>query len=168
MVRYTVGRYKSEDAVVTWMIESTRDVAVAPAAVFRLYADPSTWSQWGHSARWARADGPLVEGGNVDVRADYGKVYACRIRRLVVDRALELEVRPPLMTVINTYEVEPTADGARVRHALEVSGPISRPMRWARVDRVYQRLLDDEVSKVVSMAGDHSPVGVGDAAARRR
>jgi hypothetical protein len=27
------------------------------------------------------------------------------------------------LTVINTYEVEPTADGAHIRHAVEVSGP---------------------------------------------
>jgi uncharacterized protein YndB with AHSA1/START domain len=114
---------------VTWMIESARDAAVAPADVFRLYADPSTWSEWGHNAKWARADGPLVEGGTVDVKAGYGKVYPSRIRRLVAGRALVLEVRPPLMTVINTYEVEPTADGAHIRHALEVSGPRSRSWR---------------------------------------
>ncbi|MGH2477034.1 MAG: SRPBCC family protein [Candidatus Limnocylindrales bacterium] len=33
------------------MIESVRDAVVAPADVFRLYADPSTWSEWGHNAK---------------------------------------------------------------------------------------------------------------------
>jgi uncharacterized protein YndB with AHSA1/START domain len=65
------------------MIESERDAAVAPQDVFRLYADPSTWSEWGHNAKWARADGRLVDTGTVDVKAGYGKVYSCRIRRLV-------------------------------------------------------------------------------------
>jgi uncharacterized protein YndB with AHSA1/START domain len=91
------------------MIETVRNAAVAPADVFRLYVDPSTWSEWGHNAKWARADGPLVEGGTVDVKAGYGKVYPCRIRRLVAGRALELEARPPFMAVLQTYEVEPTA-----------------------------------------------------------
>ena len=81
--------------------------------------------------------------------------------RLVVDRALELEVRPPLMTVINAYEVEPITDGARIRHALEISGRVARPMRWVRMDRLYQRLLDKEVSAVIAMAGDHTRTGVG-------
>ena len=145
----------------TWMIESERDAAVAPADVFRLYADPSTWSEWGHNAKWARADGPLVETGTVDVKAGYGKVYSCRIRRLVADRALELEVRPPLMTVIQTCEVEPTADGAHIRHALEMSGPLAGPMQLVRIDRIYQGWLDKEVAKLIEMAG--SPSGPTDA-----
>lgn len=136
----------------TWLIETVRDAAVGPADVFRLYADPSTWSEWGHNATWARADGPLVEGGIVEVRANYGKVYPCRIRRLVADRALELEARPPLITVRQVYEVEPAPVGARIRHALEISGPLSGPMRLARVDRLYQGLLDKEVGRLIEMA----------------
>jgi hypothetical protein len=143
------------------MIESVRDAVVAPADVFRLYIDPSTWSHWGHNATWARANGPLVEGGTVDVRAGYGKVYPCRIRRLVAGRALELEVRPPLMTVINTYEVEPTMEGAHIRHALEVSGPLAGITRLIRLDRVYQGWLDKEVGKLIEMA--RRPSGPTDA-----
>lgn len=137
---------------VTWTIETVRDAAVAPEDVFRLYADPSTWSRWGHNAKWARASGPLVEGGTVDVRAGYGKTYVCRIRRLVAGRALVLEARPPLITVIQTYEVEPTAVGARIRHVLEISGPLSGPMKLARVNRVYQGWLDKEVGRLIEMA----------------
>jgi uncharacterized protein YndB with AHSA1/START domain len=142
----------------TWMIESIREAPVAPADVFRLYTDPSTWSAWGHNVRWARAHGPLVEGGTVDVRAGYGKVYPCRIQRLVTDRAIELEVRPPLMKVINTYEVEPTAGGSRVRHALEISGPLAGITKFIRLDRLYQGWLDKEVGKMIEMAaGGSSP-----------
>ena len=58
----------------SWLIESVRDARVDAAAVFRLYTDPSTWPDWGHNAKSAHADGPLVEGGIVHVRAGYGKV----------------------------------------------------------------------------------------------
>ena len=143
------------------MIESVRDAAVAPTDVFRLYVDPSTWSEWGHNAKWARADGPLVEGGTVDVKAGYGKVYPCRIRRLVAGRALELEARPPFMTVIQTYEVEQTAEGARIRHALEISGPLAGLTRLVRLNRIYQGWLDKEVGKLIEMAG--RPSGPTDA-----
>ena len=136
----------------TWMIETVRDAAVAPADVFRLYADPSTWSEWGHNAKWARAEGPLVQGGTVDVKAGYGKVYPCLIRRLVADRALELEARPPFMHVLQTYEVEPTADGAHIRHALEISGPLAGLTKLVRLDRIYQGWLDKEVGKLIEMA----------------
>ena len=136
----------------TWMIESIRDADVAPADVFRFYADPSTWSEWGHNATWARADGPLVEGGIVNVRANYRKVYPCRIRRLVPDRAMELEVRTRLLVVLQTYEVDERPDGARVRHALELSGRLAGILRLVGAPWMYQRLLDKEVAKVIEMA----------------
>jgi uncharacterized protein YndB with AHSA1/START domain len=137
----------------SWMIETVREAAVTPADVFRLYADPATWSEWGHNAKWARAHGPLVEGGIVDVKAGYGKVYPCRITRLVPDRALELQARPPFMAVLQTYEVEPTAEGSHIRHALEISGPLAGATRLVRLNRVYQGWLDKEVERLIRMAG---------------
>jgi uncharacterized protein YndB with AHSA1/START domain len=142
---------------VTWMIETVRDAAVAPDDVFRLYADPSTWSNWGHNAKWARADGPLVQGGIVEVRAGYGKVYPCRIKRFVEGRALDLEARPPFMTVLQTYEVEPTAEGAHIRHAIEISGSLAGVTKFFRIDRIYQGWLDKEVDRLIDMA--RSPTG---------
>ncbi len=132
----------------SWSIESVREADVDPAAVFALYADPATWSRWGHNATWARADGPLVEGGTVDVRASYRTVYHCLIRRRA-GRALELVVRPALLTIINIYEVEPAPLGARIRHAFVVSGPLASVTRLVGLDRVYQRQLDEEVAAVV-------------------
>lgn len=143
-----------------WTIECVRDADVDPAAVFALYADPATWSLWGHNATWARSDGPLVVGGKVDVRANYRTVYHCLIRRLEPGRALELVVRPALLTIINVYEVEPAAGGARVRHAFEVSGPLARATRLLGLNRIYQRQLDEEVAAVIRIAsgpGDSHP-----------
>ncbi len=137
----------------TWTIETVREAPVAPADVFRLYEDPSTWSAWGHAAQWARTDSPFIEGAVVDVRADYGRVYHCRIRELVAGRALVLEVKPPFMTVIQTYVVEPTPSGSRVRHALEISGPLAVPTRLIGLPGAYKRRLDKEVGKVIDLAG---------------
>ncbi len=144
----------------SWVIESVINAPVDPAAVWRLYADPSTWPVWGHNAKWTHADGPLAEGGIVHVRAGYGKVYPCRIRRLVAGRAIEFEVRPPLIKVIQTYEVDPTPEGARIRHAIEISGPLSGLMRLLRVNRIYQGWLDKEVTKLSAMARDDPRSGV--------
>jgi len=141
----------------TWRIETVREGAVAPKDVFRLYTDPSTWSAWGHAVKWARSDGPLVEGGVVDVKADYGRVYHCRISQLVAGQALVLEVRPPLMMVTQTYVVEPTRGGSRIRHALEISGPLAGLTRLIGLPRAYQRRLDKEVGKLIDVAGRTEP-----------
>lgn len=142
----------------SWTIENEQVADVDPAAVFRLYADPATWASWGHNAKRVRSEGPLAEGGIVHVRANYGRDYPCRIRRFEPGRALELEVRPPLLFIVNVYEVEPIAAGARIRHALELSGPMSGAMRIAGVGLVYRRQLKAEVARVIDLAKrDTSP-----------
>ena len=142
-----------------WSIEAVREAAVAPQDVFALYADPTTWSTWGHNARWARSDGPLEEGGTVEVQPNYRATYRCRIRKLVRDRALELEVRPPGLFIVNIYEVEPTDRGTRVRHALEFSGRLARPLRWMGLGRLYRRLLEREVRAVITLAAARAQAG---------
>ena len=137
----------------SWTIESARTADVAPAAVFALYADPDTWSRWGHNASWAQGDGPLVEGGYVRVRAGYGTVYHCLIRRFEPDVALELVVRPAGLTIVNVYEITPVADSCRVRHALEVSGLIAGVTR-PFLAGMYRRKLDAEVAAVIRLAAD--------------
>jgi hypothetical protein len=150
------------------MIESVREADVGPQAVFALYANPDTWSRWGHNATRARASGPLVEGGTVEVRAGYGTVYRCLIRRLEPGRALELVVRPALMTIVKVYEVEPTEHGARIRHAFEVSGPLARVTRLVGLDRRYQVKLDEEVAAVARIAANPgADPGSGDLPSRQ-
>ena len=90
----------------------------------------------------------------VDVRANYGKVYPCRIRRLVGGRLLVLEARPPGLLVTQTYEVEGNTLGAHVRHAIEVSGRLSGLLRLGGAPWLYRRLLDREVEKVIRLAAD--------------
>jgi hypothetical protein len=137
---------------VAWSIESVRDANLSAVDVFRLYSDPSTWGSWGHNTRWARADGPVVEGSIVYVKAGYGKVYPVRIRRMVADRYIECEVRPVGLVVVNTYEVQPTAQGVRIRHGIEVSGRIARLLNLLFLDKLYTRLLAKETRRLVELA----------------
>ncbi len=135
-----------------YTIEATREAAVDPTAVFALYMDPSTWSTWGHNVRWARSEGPIVEGGTVDVRPKYPVTYHCRVLRLVPDRLLRIEVRPIGMTIINVYEIEPIDGGSRVRHAFEMSGPLSGLLRRLGLARAYRSSLDDEIRHCLELA----------------
>jgi hypothetical protein len=141
----------------SWSIERVQTARVAPAAVFALYADPTTWTVWGHNATRVQADGPLVEGGTIFVRANYGRNYPCLIRRLIADRALDLEVHLPGMRIVNVYEVEPTPEGSRIRHVLEFDGPLSYVIRLLGAGILYGRLLDREIHKLVELASSSPP-----------
>jgi hypothetical protein len=135
-----------------YTIEATREAPIDPVAIWAVYMDPSTWSVWGHNVRWARSEGPLVEGGTVDVRPKYPVTYHCRILRLEPERLLRIEVRPVGMTIINVYEIEPTDAGSRIRHAFEFSGPLSGPVRWLGIAGLYRSSLDDEIRHCIEYA----------------
>jgi uncharacterized protein YndB with AHSA1/START domain len=143
-----------------YTIEATREADVDPAAIWALYMDPSTWSVWGHNVRWARSEGPLVEGGTVDVRPKYPVTYHTRVLRLVPERLLRIEVKPIGMHIVNVYEIEPTDDGSRIRHAFEMSGPLAELARLLGIARLYRSSLDDEIRHCVEFA-QARPSGTG-------
>lgn len=135
-----------------WAIEASGHTAATPSQVFAFYVDPSTWGHWGHNTKWARARGPVVEGATVDVKAGYGKVYPVLVRRLVTDRYIECEVRPPGMLVVNSYAVEPAAGGSLVRHRIEVSGRFARLAKAIGFGRLYTGLLRKEIGRLIALA----------------
>ena len=135
----------------SWSMESVREAALTPAEIFSLYVDPSTWGDWGHNTRWARADGPVVEGSTVHVKAGYGKVYAVLIRRVIPDRYVGCEVRPRGMVLTNSFSVEPAPRGVRIRHEIQVSGAIA-PLVRVLLKRLYTRSLAKETRRLVEVA----------------
>src|SRR5687767_3925742 len=135
-----------------WGISSWAVAPVPPEAIYAFYVDPSTWGSWGHNTRWARARGPLVEGSIVDVKAGYGKVYPVLMRRVVENRYVECEIRPPGMLVETTFSVEPADGGSRVEHTISVSGRFSGITKLIGLDRLYKKLLHKEIAKLIALA----------------
>jgi hypothetical protein len=141
----------------SWAIEASAEAPLSPEEVFAYYLEPSTWGSWGHNTKWARARGPVVEGATVDVKAGYGKVYPVLVRKLEPDRYIECEVRPPGMVVVNRYAVEPSEQGVRVRHGIEVSGRVAGLTKAMQLDKLYTRLLRNEISRLIALAQARSP-----------
>ena len=146
-----------------WSIEAVREADVSPAEVFRYYTDPSTWPRWGHNTRWAKIDGPYVEGATVHVRAGYEKVWPVTVLRVDPDHLVVNEVRPVGLVVINTFEVTPSATGSRLRHAIDVDGRFHRFYRLF-LPPLYRRLLQKECRRLVE-AIEHDRVRAGATAA---
>lgn len=136
----------------TWSISSSAVAPVPPEAIYAFYVEPSTWGSWGHNTRWARASGPVVEGSIVDVKAGYGKVYPVLMRRVVENRSVECEIHPPGMLVETTFSVEPADGGSRIEHTISVSGTFSGITKVIGLDRLYTKLLDKEIAKLIALA----------------
>ena len=134
-----------------WSIESVREAQLTPADVYRLYTDPSTWGSWGHNTRSAHAEGPVVEGATVHVKAGYGRTWPVLVRHMEQDRCIETEVRPPGLTVVQRFEVAPTSTGVRIRHRIEVSGRAAG-FTGLTLKPLYRRLLAKETRRLVEVA----------------
>jgi len=109
-----------------WSVESSRELAVAPDRAWSLYVDPLLWSRWAHSTAWAASDDrPLRVGSVVRVKPSRGPVQRVRVVRLEAGRRLTNELRVPGALMTFDYELEPVADGCRVRHRISMAGPLS-------------------------------------------
>lgn len=135
-----------------WSITSSALAPVPPEGIFPFYVDPSTWGSYGHNTRWARARGPVVEGSIVEVKAGYGRVYPVLMRRIVENRYVECEIRPPGMLVETAFSLEPADGGSRVRHTITVSGRFSGAAKLIGFDRLYTKLLEREIAKLIALA----------------
>ncbi len=83
------------------------------------------------------------------------------MRRIIENRYVECEIRPPGMLVETTFSVEPTDGGSRVEHTIFVSGAFSGITKLIRLDRLYRRLLDREISKLAALAQRGHPSATG-------
>ncbi len=130
----------------SWSMEHIREAPVAPGDVFAAYTDPSTWSAWGHNTRSARLKGPFREGAVVRVEAGYRRTWPVLVRMVVPGCTVVCEVRPPGVTIVSTYDVRPTEEGARLRHVITISGRLELAYRPLRP--LYTRLLAKETRRL--------------------
>ncbi len=140
-------------------MESVHEAAVAPADVFRYYADPTTWGEWAHNTAQARGQAVLEVGAAVEVRVrSYPWTYTVRVRELESGRRMVTVVRPFGVTITSTYEVSPTATGSRLHHTISLAGPLEALYKGVRGQ--YSRMLIAETRRVSELAaGDQPPLG---------
>jgi hypothetical protein len=135
----------------SWSMIDAFDADVTPHDVFRLYADPSTWGDWAHNTKWGKATEALRPGARVDVRVrSYPYTYSVLVREIEEGRRIVCEVRPFGVTIVSTYDVTPLEGGSRLRHTIELSGPLERAYRL--VEGQYTRMLHEETRKVAELA----------------
>jgi hypothetical protein len=135
-----------------WSIESILAADVAADDVFRRYADPASWRRWAHDTAAAaiRGQGPLRAGAIVEVRAAwYPVTWNVRILELLEGVRLVTLVRPPGVEIVSTYEVLPAPHGARLRHRIQVSGPLASAYGLLRGS--YRAILDRETRALADL-----------------
>jgi uncharacterized protein YndB with AHSA1/START domain len=107
-----------------WEYEYSAETAVAPAALWRSWSDPSRWLEWNPGVEKLELDGPFQVGTEFRMTVPGGDVVELRLVEVVpgeqwVDVAIGdgFEVR-------TVHRLEPIEGGCtRVVYRTEISGP---------------------------------------------
>jgi hypothetical protein len=103
---------------------------VAPAAVWALYDDVSTWPAWDAQAEWVTRDGPFATGttGKMKFRGMDPLPYT--LTRVDLQREFVDETPVGDLVVRVSHRLEPL-DGGRLRvtYAAEIDGPTNEAER---------------------------------------
>ena len=133
-----------------WSVESSRDVAATPTSIWRYYADPTTWPRWAHNTSSARFDGPIEAGVEGRVKPQDGPEQTVRIVEAQPERLLVGQIRLPGAVMGFRYEIEPTHDGARIRHQVSMDGLLSGVYRLI-VRKRNERQLPEETARLAKL-----------------
>ena len=133
-----------------WYMRSTRAVAASPEAVYRYYADPSTWGDWAHNTRGASGDPVAAEGAPVRVTDGFRHTWTVHATDVVPGRHVTYVNRLPGVTITSSYDVQSTAIGSTIDHVIEMRG------RWDIAYRplqpLYGHLLKRETARLKGLA----------------
>lgn len=135
-----------------WSIEAERDVDAPPSAIWDRYVDPATWPTWAHNTKRAAFDGPLALGMTGRVQPDRGPAQAVVVTSFEPGRILETEVRPPGARMTFSYAIAPTPGGGRVRHRIEMHGPLAQ-VYGLMIKSRNARELREELERLATLVG---------------
>lgn len=116
-----------------WETTSTREGAVAPAAVWeKAYADAAAWPRWNDELKSAELDGPLRLGASARIAFKTGLRLRFRVVEFEQGSLFTDEARLPGARMGHRHLVEPTLDeGSRLTNTIYVEGPLA-PL-WRRI-----------------------------------
>jgi hypothetical protein len=117
----------------TVLSEYSRITRHTPAAVFALWSDPTTWSEWDPEVHAVEFDPPCVIGARGRLRPAQGPALAFTITALRQDELLTDTSRLPGARLDFEHVVGSTSQGARVSVAVHLRGSLAG--FWSRVLR---------------------------------
>jgi hypothetical protein len=130
--------------------EEQTHVAAPAERLFGLLIEPRSWVQWWTEVRFARSADfkPLREGSQFEATLEFGRFKVTIKPRVVLcadAKALAwstLWIGTPLR---QEYYLQSAPDGCRVRARSQFSGPLSHPLKWLRLDRVWVAMIERQL-----------------------
>lgn len=115
-----------------------------PAAVWRLWTTPATWPSWDSGLRSAQLNSPFQPGAKGQLQPDSGPASTFEVMEAVQDQRTVVRVRIPLGWMYLRRSLTPAGDQYRLRHAVEMTGPMKFLLGWIVGGR-YRNMLASSV-----------------------
>ena len=108
-----------------WTCEHAVTTNATPAQVWARYADPRTWPEWDAATERVTLQGPLAVGSRGTLKAVGGPTTRFTLTEVVPETGFTTVTRLPLARLVFRHQIEATATGSHLTHAVTISGPLS-------------------------------------------
>jgi len=106
-----------------WTYEHTLETDVAPAAIWRLWADVPGWSRWDDDIEWATLDGSFAVGSRGRLKPRGIPAAAFELVSVVPEISYTVEQRLPLARLCFHHELgQSDRSPTRFTHLASISG----------------------------------------------
>jgi hypothetical protein len=124
--------------------ERSRTTTAAPARVWSVWSDVSTWPSWNPDVREISLQGPFATGTTGSMNTGAG-THDIRLENVVEGCAFDLVTSPiPATTFRFHCEVTPDGSGSTIKQGLTMSGllaPIMSPLMGNRIAGSFEGIL---------------------------
>jgi len=129
----------------------SRTTRASPAAIWRLWSDPSTWHEWNPNVQRMEMNGAFANGTTGVMHTNAGQHHQIQLEHIDPGRSFDLQTAVlPLTRFTFHCEVVPSASGSTISQSLAMSGPLAflfAPMAGERIAASFEPLLQGLADK---------------------
>jgi len=108
----------------SWCIEHSIETSAAPAAIWALFSDVSSWKQWNAGVEAIHLEGPFAEGTWFTMVQPGGEALRSRLVDVRPSECFVDETRVGDLMVTVAHRLTPVGtSGTRITYAVEATGP---------------------------------------------
>jgi len=127
------------------------DTSASPEAVWRIWSQPQTWSEWNPDVEFVKLDGPFAVGTTGTMRTKRGGSHTIRFEDITEGRSFQLE--PTALPGAKFHfrcEIAPSGGGSRISQSLTMRGPLAgifSGMMGAKIAASFEPILKGLATK---------------------
>ena len=104
-------------------VEHTTISTAAPYEIWKLYCDVTNWKTWDSGLESSTLGGEFHAGTAGTLTSKGGPALPFTLTEVEPERRFVDQTVLPGATLVFTHELEPTLDGTRITHRIEIIGP---------------------------------------------